>query len=168
MHIRIAGIERQSVVDGPGIRFVIFGQGCPHRCKGCHNVETWSRNGGSLTDTGEIFRLIRGEKMLRGITFSGGEPFEQPAAFAELADLCHSINLDVFVYTGYTWEALLEHAAYHDDFKNLISQADFLVDGRYLHEQRTLSMPFRGSKNQRLIDVQRSLNEGEAVEVEAG
>lgn len=169
MDIRIAGMEQHSVVDGPGMRIVIFSQGCLHHCKGCHNPDTWPLNGGELTTTGEIMKRVREERMITGLTFSGGDPFLQATAFTELGRDAHEMGLDVVVYTGYTWEALLEHTAFgHEDFRQLIFETDFLVDGRYEHEQRTTTTPFRGSRNQRFIDVGKSLELGRTVEVALG
>lgn len=165
MDIRIAGIEPESVVDGPGLRFVIFAQGCLHKCAECHNPQTHPLNGGKLTTTEELYYQIFSLPLITGVTFSGGEPFLQAAAFAELAALTKRKRLSVLVYTGYTWEALVEHSQFHSDFFDLLNVADYLIDGRYEHTHRSLNIPFRGSKNQRFIDVRASIESGEAVEV---
>lgn len=151
--MRIAGYTKESVVDGPGIRFVVYAQGCPHHCEGCQNPETWDFMAGEEISEDLLFSLIRETKLLRGVTFSGGEPFSQAAAFASLAERVRSLGLDIVTYTGYTFEELLEMSKDDKDFKLLLERSDFLVDGRYIASERDLSVPFRGSRNQRLIDV---------------
>ena len=153
--LRIAGVEEESIVDGPGFRYAIFTQGCPHHCPGCQNPQTHPFDGGRPVDIGELFAAICEDPLLKGVTFSGGEPFCQPAPLAELARRVHARGLDVTVFTGYTWEQLL--AAGDPAVRELLGQTDLLVDGPYLEEQRDLTLLFRGSANQRLIDVPRSL-----------
>lgn len=164
MKLRIAGYTRESVVDGHGIRFVIFAQGCPHHCKGCHNPETWDFAGGQEVTGEELLSLIRSTGLLSGVTFSGGEPFAQARAFASLAEKVRMLGLDVVTYTGYTFEEILEMAEHNQDIRRLLELSDLLVDGPYLEEERDLSLPFRGSRNQRLISVRDSLEIGRAVE----
>ncbi|AFV11500.1 anaerobic ribonucleoside-triphosphate reductase activating protein NrdG [Thermacetogenium phaeum DSM 12270] len=163
MKLRIAGYERESVVDGPGIRFVIFAQGCPHRCKGCHNPETWDFSGGREVTEEELLSIIKATKLLRGVTFSGGEPFAQAQAFASLAEKVKGLGLDIVTYTGYTFEEILEMAQHDPDKKRLLELSDLLVDGPYIEKERDISLPFRGSRNQRLIAVKDSLALGRAV-----
>lgn len=153
--LRIAGVEEESIVDGPGFRYVIFTQGCPHHCPGCQNPQTHPFDGGHTMDIGELFAAICEDPLLKGVTFSGGEPFCQPAPLAELARRVHACGLDVTVFTGYTWEQLL--AGRDPAVRELLGQTDLLVDGPYLEGQRDLTLLFRGSANQRLIDVPRSL-----------
>lgn len=165
MKIRIAGITEDSIVDGPGLRLTIFVQGCPHHCKGCHNPETWDSNGGALMDTDDIIALMDKNPLLDGITLSGGEPFFQTDACEVLAIAAHSRGLNVWCYTGYRWETLLD--PYRADSAGaLLPLIDVLVDGPFIESHRTLELPWRGSKNQRLIDVKKSLKAGEAVEYE--
>lgn len=164
--MRIAGYTKESVVDGPGIRFVVYAQGCPHHCEGCQNPETWDFMGGEEISEDLLFSLIRETKLLRGVTFSGGEPFSQAAAFASLAERVRSLGLDIVTYTGYTLEELLEMSKDDKDFKLLLERSDFLVDGRYIVSERDLGVPFRGSRNQRFLDVASSLAAGRAVKVE--
>lgn len=147
--IRLAGIEEESIVDGPGIRFVIFTQGCPHKCKGCHNPHTHSYKGGMEMDIDEIVERIKKNPLLKGITLSGGEPFEQPEACLELIKEVKKLNLDVFGYTGYKIEEILKDQAK----KKLLSEIDTLIDGRFIQEEKNLLLKFRGSENQRIIDV---------------
>ena len=153
--IRIAGIVEESIVDGPGIRMVVFTQGCKHNCKGCHNPESHSFTGGYLMDIEEILEEIKSNPLLDGITLSGGEPFEQWQACSELARGVKELGLSVVSYTGYTFEEILKV----DGFRKLLLQTDTLIDGKYEEEEKSLLLQFRGSKNQRIIDVKRFLGE---------
>jgi len=155
MDIRISGITNDSIVDGAGIRLSVFTQGCPHECAGCHNPQTHNLTGGSVADTENILVMIEENPLLDGITLSGGEPFLQPVPCLALAKGAHALNLNVWAYTGYTWEELL--CIDSPDILSLIKEIDVLVDGRFVQEERTLNLLFRGSKNQRLIDVKSSL-----------
>jgi anaerobic ribonucleoside-triphosphate reductase activating protein len=163
MKIRVAGIEKESVVDGPGLRFVIFVQGCHRRCVGCHNPDTWDFDGGQEMDTGDIMKQIRETRLIKGVTFSGGEPFEQAAACALLAQEIRAMGMDIVTYTGNTYEELQSIAFGDEDVKRLLGATDILVDGPYLEEERDWNAPYRGSCNQRLILVQESLTAGKAV-----
>mgnify|MGYP000962906247 FL=1 len=149
--IRIAGIEPESVVDGEGIRYVIFTQGCPHRCPGCHNPETHTFDGGRVADIEELFAEIRENPLLKGVTFSGGEPFCQPKPLAELARRVHGIGRDVTTYTGYLYEDLLNMP--DPDVADLLAQTDTLIDGPFILAEKDLTLPFRGSRNQRIIKL---------------
>lgn len=147
--IRIAGIEEESIVDGPGIRFVVFTQGCKHNCKGCQNPETHSFSGGSSMEIDDIIEKIKENPLLKGITLSGGEPFEQPKACLALAKKVKKLGLDVCCYTGYTLEEILRDEAK----KELVSEIDTLIDGRFIIEEKNLLLKFRGSENQRMINM---------------
>lgn len=164
MRIRLAGLVNDSIVDGPGLRLAVFAQGCPHHCPECHNPQSHDFDGGELGDTVEILRIAEDNCLLDGITLTGGEPFCQPEACAELARGAHELGLNVWVYTGYLFENLLNGT---DAQRELLKNADVLVDGPFLIAQKSMDVRFRGSKNQRLIDVQKSLNAGHAVELEA-
>lgn len=159
--IRIAGVVRESVVDGPGLRAVVFFQGCPHRCPGCHNPETWDFNGGTIKATDEIWDLLRYTPLLSGITLSGGEPFLQPAGALALAEKTRSVGGNIVIYTGYLWEELL--ARPEPEVQRLLDITFLIVDGPFKQEEKEAGLVFRGSRNQRLIDVQRSLRDGKAV-----
>ena len=164
MEIRIAGIVEDSIVDGRGIRMAVFVQGCPHHCPGCHNPQTHDFAGGTLDDTDRIFEAFRENPLYRGITFSGGEPFCQPKPLKALADRVHAIKKDVTIYTGWTYEAL---CAMHDpDVDALLSVCDVLVDGPFIEAQRDPELLFRGSANQRLIDMNRTREKGEVTLLE--
>ncbi|MBQ3389922.1 MAG: anaerobic ribonucleoside-triphosphate reductase activating protein [Firmicutes bacterium] len=161
--LKIAGIIRESIVDGPGIRFVVFAQGCSHRCPGCHNPQTHDPEGGNWIGTDRILQEIAKNPILKGVTFSGGEPFEQPEAMAELAKGVKEMGLDLISYSGYTFEELLEMAEEDENIRYIIEQCRMIIDGRFILDRKTLALPFRGSTNQRLVDVQASLEAGEVI-----
>lgn len=144
--LRIAGIVNDSIVDGEGIRLTVFVQGCRHRCKGCHNPETWDYNGGHDVDISEIIKAYRENPLLQGITFSGGEPFDKVEPLSLIADKVHKLNGDVWCYTGYTLEQLKKDTSKH----KLLSRVDVLVDGPFIESERDLSLNFRGSRNQHI------------------
>lgn len=149
--IRIAGTVDDSIVDGEGLRYVIFVQGCPRRCPGCHNPETQCFTGGKLTDTETLLKDILDNPLLTGVTFSGGEPFTQPEPLLTIARACHAKGLDVWSYTGYTLEELWGK---HDPaIDALLKEIDVLVDGDYQEGLRDLTLLFRGSSNQRVINM---------------
>ncbi len=159
--LRISGIEPESIVDGKGFRYVVFTQGCPHNCPGCHNPETHPFSGGREVEIGQIFREVCENPLLRGVTFSGGEPFCQPALLAELGRMVHERGMDVTTFTGFLYEELL---AKHDpDIDALLARTDTLIDGPFLLAERDLSLRFRGSRNQRVIDMNATRREGKVV-----
>lgn len=164
MEIRIAGTIGESIVDGPGIRYVVFTQGCPHHCPGCHNPQTHSFDGGTITDTEELISQFKNNPLLKGITISGGEPFCQPLAAAELARAAHECGKDVMVYTGYTFEQLLSGSV--ENAMVLLEQADILVDGRFEEAKKSLLLKFKGSSNQRILNCKESLKFQKAIEME--
>lgn len=152
--VRIAGIVRESITDGPGIRFVVFCQGCPHRCPDCHNMQTWDFDGGSVVTIDRILEEIDKNPLLKGVTFSGGEPMCQAKALKELAKKVRERNLDVVVFTGYRYEELEEMDDV--DVNELLDLTDLLIDGRFERDKKDLSLRFRGSSNQRLIDMNKT------------
>ena len=163
--LRIAGLAPESIVDGPGFRFTVFTQGCPHHCEGCHNPNTHDFGGGEVVDTDTLWERISTDILLSGVTFSGGEPFEQAGNLLDLARKIKGAGLELAAYSGYTFDELL---AAGGDKLELLKLCDVLVDGRFVLSQRSLMLRFRGSKNQRLIDVQRSLREGCVQEIHDG
>ncbi len=163
--IYLADIISDSIVDGPGLRTTLFCQGCPHHCPGCHNPETWPFEGGTPLDTDTIMNIIRSNPLSRGVTFSGGEPFAQPEGFTELAIALKSKGYEVASYSGYTFEQLFKGTEAQQE---LLRHIDILIDGPYLQDERSLSLSFRGSKNQRIINVPKSLEAGEAVVITSG
>ncbi len=163
MKIRIAGTVRESVVD-PGLRFVIFAQGCRHQCKGCHNPDTRAPLGGIPVKVEDLLEQIKNEKLIKGVTFSGGEPFLQAGPLARLGRQVKALGLDVITYTGYTWEKLQAILPGDQDAKELLLVSDYVVDGPFITEERGFELPFRGSRNQRIIDVKSTMSRGEVVE----
>ncbi len=161
--LRLAGVIRESIVDGPGIRMTVFVQGCPHHCKGCHNQHTWDFEGGYMSSVERVLEEAAKDKLLRGVTLSGGEPFTQAKALTVLAKGARAMGLNVFCYTGYTFEQLYEQFDKHPEFRELLEQCDWLVDGRFIEEEMSLMLHFRGSRNQRILDVPKSLEQGRAV-----
>ena len=148
--ILVAGIEPESITDGPGVRFVIFTQGCPHHCPGCHTPETHALTGrGKRLTVDELFSRITADPLVSGVTFSGGEPFLHARPLAKLAKMCREAGKTVMVYTGYLYEKLRE--AKNPDWDALLAEADILVDGPYLEKERSLDICFRGSRNQRVF-----------------
>lgn len=164
MEIKIAGTVSESIVDGVGFRYTIFTQGCPHNCPGCHNPQTHDFEGGRLVDTDDLFNECIEDPLNKGVTFSGGEPFCQPEPLYELGRRFKERGMSLWCYSGWTWEELLKKAETDDAVSKLLSIVDVLVDGRFILERRTLSLPFRGSGNQRLIDVPASLKEGMVID----
>jgi len=160
--MRLSGITPESLVDGPGLRYVIFSQGCPHRCPNCQNPETWDASAGKEFSVKQVIRLIKQQKKTkRGVTFSGGEPFLQAAELAQVALAARQLDWDVVTYTGFTYEEL---AADNSEGTNaLLSASDILIDGKYVHKLRDTRLQFRGSSNQRLIDVSKTQESGRVV-----
>lgn len=162
MKIRTAGTVNDSIVDGPGLRLTVFVQGCSHHCPGCHNPQTHDPNGGKETDTETLIAQMKKNPLLSGLTLSGGEPMEQPEACYELAKAAHEMGLNVWCYTGYTFEELFNKC---DEAQvALVDSVDVLVDGPFILSQRSLEIPWRGSRNQRVIDVKSTLKEGKIIE----
>lgn len=159
--LRIAGTVNDSIVDGEGIRFTIFTQGCPHNCKGCHNPQTHDFNGGEFVEIGVLLDKIKANPLLDGVTFSGGEPFCQAEILAKLGADIKSLGLDIITYTGYTFEELYNS---RDDWRKLLEVTDILIDGKFVLELKDWQTKFRGSSNQRYLDCKKSLEQGRAVE----
>ncbi len=158
--IRMAGVIRESIVDGPGLRFVVFAQGCPHGCPGCHNPATHDFQGGTDCSLEKILAAIDQNPLLDGVTFSGGEPMSQPEAFYNLAEAIKERGLNLIIYTGYTYEELQKLGESRPAVRKLLELTDLLIDGRFVLEQRDLSLLFRGSRNQRVIDMNRTRESG--------
>ncbi|MCT4775755.1 MULTISPECIES: anaerobic ribonucleoside-triphosphate reductase activating protein [Exiguobacterium] len=146
--MRVLSVLDESVVDGPGIRTVIFTAGCPHRCPGCHNPESWNPRGGEDVAIENLLSRIE-QSGWDGVTVSGGEPFLQPEALARLVDGCKALQKNVWVYTGYTFEQL--QAMGDEHVTSVLDRADVLVDGRFEQPLMDRSLRFRGSSNQRII-----------------
>ncbi|MBQ4595718.1 MAG: anaerobic ribonucleoside-triphosphate reductase activating protein [Firmicutes bacterium] len=161
--IRLAGIVRESIVDGPGIRFTVFCQGCPHACEGCHNPETHDFAGGNDISIERLLEEIDKDKLLAGVTFSGGEPFCQAEAFACLGRRVKERGLNITVFSGYTLEQLEKMAVERSEVRELLDLTDILIDGPFVKELRDLTLQFRGSNNQRVIDMNETRKNGETT-----
>lgn len=162
--VNIAGVMGDSIVDGPGIRTAIFVQGCIHHCPGCHNPESWPFGAGEEYTVQRLYEMVKGNPLCRGVTFSGGEPFCQPGPLALLGERLRAEGYEVASYSGFTFEELL---AGTPEQRRLLETLDILVDGRFEREKRNLDLRFRGSENQRILDVPKSLAEKRAVWCEA-
>jgi anaerobic ribonucleoside-triphosphate reductase activating protein len=179
--VRLSGITPESLVDGPGLRYVIFAQGCNHRCRNCHNPSSWDMDAGKEFTVKEIIRMLKKQNKtknpaqsavynakhhtakIQGVTFSGGEPFLQAEEFSQIALAAHKLGLDVVTYTGFTYEELIELKNKDIKINALLSATDLLIDGKYIHEMRTANLPFRGSSNQRIINIPETQKKGKII-----
>jgi len=155
--ILLASKPIESLVNGEGFRYVIFAQICKHHCKGCFNPSTHSSDGGKWVEIEPIIQKIRSHPLIDGVTFSGGDPFEQPEAFYEIGKAVQSAGLSLWCYTGYTFEYILSHLEKRQGWKDLLSTLDVLVDGPFIEELADPNLLFRGSSNQRILDIRKSL-----------
>lgn len=152
--LRLASkLTYDSIVDGPGIRMVLWTQGCPHHCPGCHNPQTHDTQGGVEEETSVVIQAIHDAHLQTGLTLSGGEPFDQPAALLDIVKEAKKDGLSIWAYSGYLFEELMKDSAR----RMLLEEIDILVDGRFMEDQKDYRLRFKGSKNQRIIDVQESL-----------
>ena len=159
--LKVAGIVNDSITDGPGLRYTLFLQGCPHHCEGCHNPQTWNQNGGTIMDTKTILKQIKNNPLLQGVTFSGGEPLIQAENLIFLANEIKKLNLDLAIYTGYTIEELLK---FNNKYQiELLNIADTLIDGRFDKNKKDYHLKFCGSSNQRIIDLKESFKQNKLV-----
>lgn len=163
MQIRLSGIAYESLVNGPGMRRVLFAQGCTHNCKNCFNTDTHSFNGGELKDIDKIIKDIVKNPIIKGVTFSGGDPWEQADKFAYIAKELKNINMNIWSYTGYTYEDIIKNKDIRNGWNDLLKYIDVLVDGRFQEDKVIDGLKYRGSENQRIIDVQKSLELGEVI-----
>lgn len=163
MKIRLADdkLLTDSIVDGEGLRAVLWTQGCSHNCKGCHNPETHDFNKGILVDVEKVKDLIKDLKLQDGITLSGGDPFFQPEACLEIAKFAKEQGLNVWAYTGFLFEDLIKMPKMVD----LLKYVDVLVDGKFELENKSLNVKFRGSTNQRIINVKKSLKQQKVSQI---
>ena len=162
MKIRLAAdLQTDSIVDGVGIRTVIWTQGCSHNCPNCHNPGTHDFNGGDLVELDDVIEEIENLSGQDGITFSGGDPMFQPRQCCVLAKKVHELGMNVWTYTGFTYEELINKGS--KDILDFLSNIDVLLDGKFDPKLKSLDCPFRGSTNQRLIDVPKSLENHEVV-----
>lgn len=164
--VRLSGISYESLVNGPGMRRVFFAQGCKHNCEGCFNPETHDFLGGEEKEIDELIDDVAKNKIIKGVTFSGGDPLEQAGNFAYMAEVFKNAGLNIWCYTGYTFEELLEKMKMDNGIKKLLNNIDVLVDGRFEIHNKEDGLRFRGSSNQRIIDVSKSLKSGEITVLE--
>ena len=158
--LNLSGIVGDSIVDGPGIRTTFFCQGCPHHCEGCHNPETWEFGCGTDMATEDLVAIVKSNPLCKGVTFSGGEPFAQAEGYWELAKALKEEGYEVASYSGYTFEQLLCGTPSQ---RKLLETIDVLIDGPFILAEKSLDLVFRGSRNQRILDVPKSLAAGEAI-----
>lgn len=162
--IRLYGTVADSIVDGPGLRYAIFVQGCSHHCPGCHNPKSQDLEGGTFRSVESVFEEIVSNGLVSAVTFSGGEPFEQPAACAHLACMLKERGYDIWAYSGYLYEDLLAMGENDGAVCDFLKCVDVLVDGPFVESLKSMSLDWRGSSNQRLIDVTKSELAGKVVE----
>ena len=158
--IRLFGVANDSIVDGPGLRYSIYTQGCSHHCEGCHNMGSWAFGGGSITTVGAIIDDIESNKLIRDVTLSGGDPFDQAGPGAALASELKSRGYGLWAYSGYTLEQLQDRARDDKDIRTILEAIDVLVDGRFELDKCSLSLKWMGSSNQRVIDMVKTRREG--------
>lgn len=163
MKLKLAGLQHYSVVDGPGLRTVVFLQGCPHLCPGCHNPQTQDSAGGKWLDVTALAAEIAADRGVRAITFSGGEPFAQAEPLAMLAETLKKAGRHLLIYTGYSYEQLREMAVADKATAALLAAGDLLIDGPFLLAERDISLTYRGSRNQRIIDLPATMQAGSVV-----
>jgi anaerobic ribonucleoside-triphosphate reductase activating protein len=160
--LRLSGIVKESIVDGFGLRYVIFTQGCLQRCFNCHNQHTWDLDGGYFMDIEDIIQDLNNYPLIQGVTFSGGEPFLQVEPLVELASRVHKMKLDVTIFTGYIYEDLIKQ----DVYIPLLNSCDYLIDGPFINSLKNLDLTFRGSSNQRIIDMKATRLSGRVICIE--
>lgn len=163
LNIRMYGTVNDTIVDGPGLRFGVFVQGCSHHCPGCHNPESQPADGGTVRTVAEVYDEIKANPLVHKVTLSGGEPFEQPEACAQLARALKADGYDVWAYTGYLYEDLLRLSEGNAAIADLLSAIDVLVDGPFVQSLHSYELKWRGSSNQRLIDMAKTRQRGEVV-----
>lgn len=162
MLLRLFGIVNDSIVDGPGLRYAIFVQGCTHKCIGCHNPQSHDINGGYLMDINDILFEIDQNPLLDGITLSGGEPMLHIEPLIKLCKEVKKRNLNIIIYSGFTYEEIIADSQKIE----LLKLCDMLVDGKFDINRKSLSLLYRGSSNQRLINIQKSLENNRVIEYE--
>ena len=163
-YIRLAAdLQSDSIVDGPGLRTVLWTQGCHHHCKGCQNPQTWRFKGGANVLISDVLEAIDELEYQSGFTFSGGDPMFQVEACNIIADYVKKKGMNIWVYTGFTYEEILELAKKNHTYIDFLEKIDVLVDGRFVLEKRNFKLIFRGSSNQRLIDMKKTLKSGNVV-----
>lgn len=159
--IRLFGVANDSIVDGPGLRYSVYTQGCSHACPGCHNKDSWDFEGGYVVDTDELIEDIESNKLINDVTLSGGDPFQQPEAVAELAKKLADKHYNMWAYSGYTLEELIEMSKTNKNISDILEVIDVLVDGPFIESKKSLELHWKGSSNQRVIDMKAYRQTGE-------
>ncbi len=159
--LRLFGTVQDTIVDGPGLRYAVFVQGCTHSCPGCHNPESQPAEGGTVKPVADVLQDIRTNPLIHDVTLTGGEPFQQAMACAELAQQLKAEGYGIWTYTGYRLEDLM--ARKEPAVQELINASDVIVDGPFIEALKSLDLEWRGSSNQRLIDVPKTLTQGSVV-----
>lgn len=150
--INLSGFSNSSIVDGPGVRFTVYTQGCSHHCKGCHNPETWSDKPNKITDIDTLIEKIENESLSKKVTISGGDPLYQIESSFELCQKLKELGYEIWLYTGYT----LDEIENNPKLKCILDVIDTLVDGKFIEEKKDFNLKFRGSSNQNIIDLKKS------------
>ncbi len=163
MQIRLFGVANDSIVDGPGLRYSVYVQGCSHKCPGCHNPGSWDFDGGQITTVDAIIKDILSNKLVNDVTLSGGDPFDQVAPVAALARELKKRGYGIWTYSGYTFEQLQERAKVEKDVQVILDCSDVLVDGPFLQDKKSLELKWKGSSNQRVIDMNKTSESGHIV-----
>ena len=161
--MRYNKIRKMDISNGPGVRVSIFEQGCSFNCKNCFNPETHSFDGGEIMDMDKLIKDVLDNPMLKGVTFSGGDPIEQADSFSYMAKVFKNSNLNIWCYTGYTFEELLEAMKIDTSLRDFLNNIDVLVDGKFEINNKKEGLKYKGSSNQRIIDVKKSLDTGDIV-----
>lgn len=164
--LRVAGFVKESIVDGPGIRYVIFTQGCAHNCPGCHNLHTHNYLGGNLVDVDDVYKDILKNPLVKGVTISGGEPLDQLSEVLKLVLKLKSSGYNIIIFTGYRYEDIYEKSIQNSDYIQILQNVDIVIDGKYEKNNTNEFLRFRGSCNQRIIDSVKTLEKHEIVTVE--
>lgn len=159
--MKISGIVEESIVDGPGIRFTVFFQGCIHNCYKCHNPDTHDINKGKEMSINEIINKLKEVPYTDGVTLSGGDPLMQIDDCVELCKKIKEMDLNIIVYTGYTYDAILKMS--NPKYRELLNYIDYLVDGPFIYSLLDLSLKYKGSSNQRIIDIKETIKKNEIV-----
>lgn len=162
--VRLSGIIYESLTNGPGMRRVLFAQGCKHDCKECFNPHTHDFEGGQVFQIKELVDDVNKNPLIKGVTFSGGDPLEQGESFAKIAKELKNLNKNIWCYTGYTFEYILENKNKRAGWNELLNNIDVIVDGKFDIDKKDEKLKYRGSSNQRIIDVQKSLKENKVIE----
>ena len=161
--IRLFGVANDSIVDGPGLRYSIYTQGCPHHCAGCHNPESWAMEAGEVTTIGALVDDIQKNQLIHNVTISGGDPFVQAKSVSLLVKELKTNGYTVWIYSGWTLEELTEMAKESDSIDDILNSVDVLVDGKFIESQKSLELKWKGSSNQRVIDMVKSRKQNKIV-----